>query len=168
MAWDRNPRRNDGAVDAVAKSIRRFGFGAPVLARAENREVIAGHTRVRAAAALGMTEVPVRFLDLDPADAHLLAIADNKLGELAEWDTTGVLDILSGSSLDDAALVGFDGAALEKMAGDVAADDDGGNTGPVLGGITYSVVVECRDEQDQASLLGRLELEGRACRPLMS
>jgi hypothetical protein len=47
--WVKNPRRNDPAVAAVTDSIKRFGFGAPILARRENGEVIAGHTRLKAA-----------------------------------------------------------------------------------------------------------------------
>src|SRR6516164_2306289 len=84
--WKDNPRINDRAVANVAQSIRRFGFGAPIIARKADGEVIAGHTRLKAAVQLGLDRVPVRFLDLDPADAHLLALADNKTAELADWD----------------------------------------------------------------------------------
>ena len=73
--WVKNPRKNDPAVKAVADSIRRFGFGAPLLARRENGEVIAGHTRLKAAIKLGLTEVPVRYLDLSESEAHALALA---------------------------------------------------------------------------------------------
>lgn len=116
--WKGNPRKNSEAVEPIARSILRFGFGNPILARAENREVIAGHTRLLAVAFLrdhvwddarggfrlrsvhdpvfvcpgapspGM--VPVRLLDLDEGEAHALALADNKLGELAEWDVKGL------------------------------------------------------------------------------
>src|SRR5689334_6363342 len=86
LPWKDNPRHNERAVAPVAASIRRFGFGAPILARRENQQVIAGHTRLLAAIQLGLERVPVRYLDLDPADAHLLALADNKTAELADWD----------------------------------------------------------------------------------
>lgn len=99
--WKRNPRRNGHAVQPVADSIRRFGFGAPVLARAETREIIAGHTRVKAARKIGMTEVPVRFLDLTEAEAHALALADNKLSELADWSED--LDAVLAEIRDDGA-----------------------------------------------------------------
>lgn len=85
-AWDENPRKNDAAVPEVAASIKRFGFGTPILARKADRMIIAGHTRLKAAKLLGLDQVPVRFLDLDPADARLLNFADNRLGEIAEWD----------------------------------------------------------------------------------
>jgi len=78
--WAQNPRKNDAAVATVVESIRRFGFGAPLLARKADGELIAGHTRLKAALKLGLPKVPVRYLDLDPTDAHLLALADNKTG----------------------------------------------------------------------------------------
>jgi len=93
--WDRNPRRNDDThIQRVVESIKRFGFAAPILARREDGEVIAGHTRLKAAEMLGMTRVPVRFLDLDPADAHLLALADNRLNELGSWDNEQLIALL--------------------------------------------------------------------------
>jgi len=105
--WDRNPRRNDSAVPEVAKSIERFGFGSPILARESDRVIIAGHTRWRAAQQLGLDKVPVRFLDLDPAEAHALALADNKLGELAEWDDEALAAILRDLQADDVDVAGL-------------------------------------------------------------
>ena len=113
--WDKNPRRNAGAVAPVAESIKRFGFANPIIARRADGEVIAGHTRLLAAESLGLTKVPVRWMDLDPADAHLLAIADNKLGEIAEWDDLLLATELSAFSFDDAALAGFDSGELEAL-----------------------------------------------------
>ena len=92
--WARNPRHNDEAVAGVVESIRRFGFASPILARRENREVIAGHTRLKAALSMGLDAVPVRWLDLDAEEAHALALADNKLGEVATWDDAEVAAIL--------------------------------------------------------------------------
>ena len=79
-----NPRINDHAVEEVAGSIKRFGFAAPIIARREDNTVIAGHTRLKAAKSLGLSKVPVRFMDLDPVDAKLLMLADNKIGERAD------------------------------------------------------------------------------------
>ena len=84
--WRDNPRKNDHAVGPLMESIQRFGFGAPIVARREDGMIIAGHTRLKAALELRMTEVPVRYLDISESDARLLALADNKLGELADWD----------------------------------------------------------------------------------
>ncbi len=112
--WDQNPRLNEPAVEKVVDSIKRFGFGAPILARA-NGELIAGHTRLKAAIKLGLDRVPVRYLDLDPADAKLLALADNKLAELAEWDETLLAQILGELDVEDAAIAGFGAEDLAEL-----------------------------------------------------
>lgn len=123
MPWDKNPRINEAAVPGVAASIKRFGFASPIIARKENGEVIAGHTRLKAAQTLGIDRVPVRYMDLSEAEAHLLAVADNKLGEKAEWDDGAVAKILSEFSFDDAALAGFDSAELERLGSDLLGPD---------------------------------------------
>ena len=97
VPWAGNPRKNDGdPVERVAKSIQRFGFGAPIIARASDREIIAGHTRWKAAQRLGMDRVPVRFLDVDEDEAHALALADNRLTEITPWDDEALADVLRG------------------------------------------------------------------------
>jgi len=54
----RNPRVNDHAVDAVARSIQAFGFNNPIITDGD-LNVAAGHTRLKAAHALGLETVPV-------------------------------------------------------------------------------------------------------------
>jgi len=102
--WPENPRKNDGEpVRKVAASIKRYGFGSPIIARRANGEIIAGHTRYKAAQKLGLDKVPVRYLDLDPADAHLLAVADNRVAEEANWDDeklAAVLGMLQAEGLE--------------------------------------------------------------------
>lgn len=138
--WKRNPRENAAAIQPVADSIKRFGFGAPIVARREDGEIIAGHTRYEAAKRLGLDRVPVRFLDLDPADAHLLALADNHLGEVATWDERGLLAVLGDlrqSGTDSAAVAGWTDVSIDDLlahAGDAIAGTEG------LGDATQSVV----------------------------
>lgn len=84
--WEENPRKNKAAISHVAESIERFGFASPIIARAEDNMIIAGHTRYEAALKLGLQSVPVRFMELSKADSKLLALADNKTAEIAEWD----------------------------------------------------------------------------------
>lgn len=133
--WAGNPRNNEEAVDAVAASILRFGFAAPLVARRENRELIAGHTRLKAALKLGLDRVPVRFVDLGEAEAHALALADNRLGEIATWHdaTLGeALRNLTAAEVDVGGL-GWSDEALGSLTGQAApaagprepgADDD--------------------------------------------
>ena len=84
--YDRNPRRNDGAVEALANSITEFGFKNPIIVD-KDLVIIAGHTRLKAAKLLGLKEVPVVVAsDLSEAQTRAYRLADNKIGELAEWD----------------------------------------------------------------------------------
>ena len=118
--WDQNPRINDHAVHEVAESIKRFGFSSPIVARREDGVVIAGHTRLKAAQSLGLDKVPVRYLDLDPADAKLLALADNKLGEAATWATDQLASIFEElrESGVDGTLSGFEDLEIAALLGD--------------------------------------------------
>ena len=57
--YDNNPRNNDAAVDAVAASIRQFGFRQPIVVD-EAGVIICGHTRYKASLKLGLKQVPDR------------------------------------------------------------------------------------------------------------
>ena len=83
--WKGNPRVNDHAVDAVARSIQAFGFNVPILCD-RDLNIIAGHTRWKAAQQLALTRVPVIVLDMAEGQRHAFSVADNKTGELATWD----------------------------------------------------------------------------------
>ena len=133
--WDKNPRVNDHVVDRVAESIKRFGFGAPILARLADREVIAGHTRLKAAKALGLERVPVRFLDLDPAEAHLMNLADNQLASLSEWDDAGLGEVFKelraeDMTVEDFAVAGFEPEAIADLLGEDGVGGGGEDPGP--------------------------------------
>lgn len=107
-----NPRINDGAVDKVASSIRNFGFKNPIIIDKGN-EIIAGHTRLKAARKLGLEEVPtIKVEDLTEQQIKAFRIADNKTAEFADWDfglleieLEGLDDIFTGFDLDDAEFV---------------------------------------------------------------
>jgi hypothetical protein len=81
-----NPRQNDAAVDAVAASIREFGWRVPIVCD-EHLVIICGHTRYKAALKLGLETVPVHVAkDLTPEQIRAYRIADNKVADLATWD----------------------------------------------------------------------------------
>ena len=84
--YPNNPRKNDHAVDAVAASIREFGFKVPLVIDKDG-VIVAGHTRYKAAQKLGLKELPCIVAD-DLTDDQIKAfrLADNKIAELAEWD----------------------------------------------------------------------------------
>jgi ParB/RepB/Spo0J family partition protein len=83
--WEDNPRLNDHAVDAVAESIRSFGFNVPILCD-QNLLIIAGYTRWKAAQKLGLEKVPVILVEMTDAKRRAFAVADNKTAEIADWD----------------------------------------------------------------------------------
>ena len=81
-----NPRNNKEAVDKVAASLREFGFKQPIVVDKDN-VIIVGHTRLKAAKKLKMTEVPVLVADdLTEEQVRAYRLADNKTAEFAEWD----------------------------------------------------------------------------------
>ena len=115
VEWEHNPRINTEAVSKVARSIERFGFASPVIAREEDSMVIAGHTRIAAARSLGLQTVPVRYMKLSRTEAELLAIADNKLGEISDWNEDMLKDILSALPENDLYDIGFSQDELDSL-----------------------------------------------------
>jgi hypothetical protein len=162
--WDKNPRKNGEAVGPLMRSIKRFGFGAPILARKANLEIIGGHTRLEAALKLGLERVPVRLLDISEEDAHRLALADNKLGELAEWNEERLVEFLREMDPIEIEETGFSEKELSKMLG---LDDD---TSAAPDGYTpiYQVLIECRDEDHQRETLQTLAGMDIECKALIA
>lgn len=83
--YGKNPRRNQTAIDAVAKSINEFGFLQPIVVDEEG-VIIVGHTRFEAAKQLRLGQVPVVVAKLSKGQAKAYRIADNKVGEHSTWD----------------------------------------------------------------------------------
>lgn len=90
--YERNPRKNDNAVQYVARSIEAFGFKVPVVIDRDG-VIVAGHTRYKAAKELGLETVPCILADdLTPEQVRAFRIVDNKTQELSKWkyDALGV------------------------------------------------------------------------------
>lgn len=173
VPWEGNPRQNEHAVEPIMRSIEQFGFASPIVARSADREIIAGHTRWEAARRLGLARVPVRFVDLTREQARALAVADNRLGELADWDA----DLLEATLRElrdlDESLLDATGWAdeLDALFVDENADtssDENADTSSDVAALEYRVVVEVSDEHEQAGLIERLEAEGMKCQALIS
>ena len=99
IPYANNPRNNAAAIDAVAASIREFGFKVPVVID-RNNILITGHTRLEAAKKLGLEKVPaIRAADLTEAQVKAFRLADNKVGEIATWDDSALAAELQ--ALDD-------------------------------------------------------------------
>jgi len=114
--WKGNPRLNQHAVDAVAQSIRSFGFNVPILCD-QNMMIVAGHTRWKAAKRLGLQSVPVIQLEMTDVQRRAFAVADNKTGELAGWDYGRLEKVLEGLAAAKVELpsLGFSEAELQAL-----------------------------------------------------
>jgi DNA modification methylase len=120
-----NPRHNDAAVDAVATSIREFGFRQPLVVD-EQSVIIVGHTRYKAALKLGLERVPVHVaVGLTPAQAKAYRLADNQTATLSQWDDDKLpMELAQLQELDfDLNLTGFAADELLRLLG------SGGNEG---------------------------------------
>jgi len=130
VPYDRNPRtHSDEQIAQIAASIAQFGFVNPVLVD-EEAGIIAGHGRLRAALQLQLESVPVIILDhLTPAQRKAYLLADNRLAEIAGWDTE-----LLRLELKDLELADFDlsliGFSDDDIRGILAEPDE------ILDGLT--------------------------------
>jgi len=115
--YEQNPRLNDGAVEAVARSLREFGFRQPIVVDPDG-VIVAGHTRWKAAQQLGLTEVPVHVArGLTPAQLKAYRLADNRTGEIAEWDLKLLpIELADLGAMDyDLGLLAFDEDELARI-----------------------------------------------------
>lgn len=126
-----NPRHNEAAVEAVARSIEVYGFINPIVHDA-NHVVIAGDTRLKAALLKGLKKVPcIAAAHLTPKQVQAYRIADNKIAEVAEWDDGALkaeLEILQEIGFDIAD-TGFSQHEIEQLFAeceDVAVTDSAG------------------------------------------
>ncbi len=127
--YENNPRRNDPAVDAVARSIRQFGFRQPIVVD-EGGVIIVGHTRYKAALKLGLAEVPVHVArGLSEAQARAYRIADNQTAAIATWDDDLLpLELAALQGMDfDLDLLGFPADDLARL---LETDPASGQTDP--------------------------------------
>jgi ParB-like nuclease domain len=144
VPYIRNARtHSEDQIAQIAALIAEFGFTNPILI-AEDEVIIAGHGRLMAAKALGLTEVPVIVLDhLTEAQRRALVIADNRIAENAGWDDDPLrselaalrevdfdLDLIGFDETElDEIMAGFEGFGMGGGDGDGDADGDGSQVG---------------------------------------
>jgi ParB-like chromosome segregation protein Spo0J len=161
---DKNPRKGD--VAAVAKSYEKFGQRKPIVARITGGTpdeptgvVIAGNHQFRAAKKLGWTQIAVVWTDDDETTAKAFALADNRTSELGTVDDDLLAENIREILEIDESLIasaGYSQDDVDKLLKDAAEDLDE-DTSPQLGDLAYRLMIECNDEQDQASLMETLD-----------
>lgn len=128
---DKNPRTHSKRqIKQIAKSIKRFGFVNPVLLDKDGN-ILAGHGRIEAAKSLGLASVPALDIGaMSDAERRAYIVADNRLAELAGWDSEllglELEAILKAMSDFDIGAIGFDDGELDALlsAGDDASEED--------------------------------------------
>jgi ParB-like chromosome segregation protein Spo0J len=156
--YENNPRHNDNAVDAVANSIREFGFKVPIVVDSEG-VIVAGHTRYKAAQKLGLQTVPCLVADdLNEEQINAFRLADNKVSELATWDEDLLnieLDNITDIDMGD---FGFD-LGIDEPDEPAAPSEPDFNYKE-----QYAVVVTCKNEQEQEQTYNKLTEMGYECK----
>ena len=117
-----------GDIEAIRKSYERFGQRKPIVAHRETREVIAGNHQLAAAKELGWEEIAVVWVDDDEMTATAYSVADNRIGQLGEWNVEALVDALGDIDPIDLSATGFSQAEyedfvalLDEQVGSVAA-----------------------------------------------
>ncbi len=118
VPWKDNPRHNDDAVPFVVESLQEVDWGTPLVIQANTNMIICGHTRLKAAKHLGMTEVPCTILEITDEKAKIMAIADNKTGEIADWDESKLLELVQDMTPDELKATGFNQDELDALMND--------------------------------------------------
>lgn len=120
IPYEKNPRDNRAALDAIELSIEEYGFTNPILVN-EEKVILAGHTRREAAILAGLEKVPYIVVDgLTEAQQKAYRLADNKLSELSIWDEDLLKEELE-DLLDedyDISLAGFSDVDLTDLLKD--------------------------------------------------
>lgn len=115
IPYENNPRNNEGAVDYVANSIKKFGFKVPIVID-KNKVIVAGHTRYKASLKLGLKEVPVIIADdLTPEQIKAYRLADNKVSEKSSWDFTKLAEEVESLDMFDLTELGFGEFELDVL-----------------------------------------------------
>jgi len=182
--WAGNPKKHPVEnVAMIAASLKRYGFGSPIVLWGSERRIVAGHGRYRAALlrmkgdpglyldkdAPGPGMVPVRTMEFSSeSEAAAYALTDNRSTEVNPMQALDVAEVLRQIQEDggDLSIPGWTDEEIAAMLG-AAAPEDVPDTSPQMGDLQYRIVVECDDEVEQASLIEQFTAQGVRCQPLI-
>jgi hypothetical protein len=181
--WPGNPKTyTDDEVDELAASVQLNGWGRPCVANRHpglQGELIEGHRSRLAAQRLGDVVahgapgpylMPVRWVNLPPKRAHALALAATRIPK-SELDDDRMKALVRSHELDplDWLTAGFEEAEVRALMFDPWPENEErgkkGKGGAGAATLSYSVIIECVDEQQQTTLLERCEAEGLTAKP---
>jgi len=172
VPWKDNPRINDASADHLVPVIREFGFLDALIVRRGTMELIAGHTRLKAAKIIGLEQVPVIWMDLDDDASKRLALLHNKSAERAEWDPLKLLDLVDDGL--DLLTAGFSEVEFDELLGLGEKKEKAESAGPMVTKtedhvnlprrLSISMFLFCddADELEELLMFNALPGEGRA------
>lgn len=160
--YEKNPRRNDIAVDELAKLIKMNMFRKPIVVD-QHGIIRAGNTAYKAALRLGMKMIPVAQSDFNSEGAAVeYVISDNKIGEKSEWDLDVLKELMVAHSLADSTKrenTGFSEAEVNRLF-DIKKETEKALRH------TIEIAVTVESEETAQKLYERLTSEGYLCRVL--
>ena len=156
IPYDKNPRFNDEAVEYVANSIKEFGFKVPVVLD-KNNVIVTGHTRIKACEKLGINEIPCIYADdLTEEQVKAFRLADNKVGEIAQWD----FDLLN-IELDD---INLDMGEFGFLDMDLESEQDKERKEATLNDDEFQIIIDCENELEAEQYYNIIKELGIECR----
>ena len=108
-----NPRK--GNVKKLAESLTTNGQYKPIVVQKSTQQILAGNHLWKAAKELGWTEMAVVFVDDDRETAIAYGVADNRIGQLGEWDVEELVYALDNIPLADVGAIGFKESDVEDF-----------------------------------------------------
>lgn len=143
--YERNPRRNDAAVQYVAESIRQFGWKQPIVIDLDG-VIVAGHTRYKAAQSLGLEKAPCVIADdLTPEQVRAYRLADNKVSDFSVWDNKLLLEELEEiEKISDDLFTGFD---MSELFDDTLDESENSVLTENTSGVVYEVVFKSENAE---------------------
>ncbi len=168
-----NARKHaEKSISAIAASLRVYGQLKPVVARRDNKVVVAGNGTLLAALSLNWTHLAVVWVDMDAATAAGFAISDNRTAELSEWDAEALSALLREANTEEDPRLSEMLAELAKEmklepAEEASADEEAAPDQSDMLEEKFAVLIQCKDEAEQTALLERFAAEGLSCKSLI-
>lgn len=135
-----NPRQGD--VGAIIQSIEANGWVGSIVAQCSTGRVLAGNHRLQAATHVGMTKVPVHWVDVDDDTARRILLADNRVADLATYDDNALAELLTDlAGSNNLPGTGWDGDDVDDLLAQLTGDDFIGHTPPAVGSLAHNVDV---------------------------
>lgn len=174
--------RTGHALDRIAASLHRYGQRKPIVVnRSEGNKIEAGNGTWQAAKSLGWTHIAAVFVEDDPMTAVGYGIADNRLGDLSEWDAETLQALVAGLDPELNLPTGFDDDELAGMLAELGAGLDVGGGGGEPGGIDpslipdadrykeqYGVIIICESAARQEEIYNEMSEAGYNCKVVVT